>query len=91
MGGPARGEEGSGVPVGGGVRGGAACLTVRACVCMLEREREREAGVSRRAGGRAPVCKISTSGIALIQLTAELERDVELCLSRVEFTPQAPV
>lgn len=47
--------------------------------------------MSRRAGGRAPVCKISTSGIALIQLTAELERDVELCLSRVEFTPQAPV
>lgn len=38
-------------------------------------------------GGRALVCKISTSGIALIALTAELERDVEFCLSRVEFTP----
>lgn len=50
-------------------------------VCECERERKRE-----RGGGRASVCKISTSGIALIQLTAELERDVELCLSRVEFT-----
>lgn len=57
------------------------------CVCVFERE-GRAGG---RAGGRASVCKISTSGIALIQLTAELERDVELCLSRVEFTPQAPV
>ena len=32
-------------------------------------------------GGRALVCKISTTGIALIQLTAELGRDVEFCLS----------
>lgn len=54
---------------------------VRVCVC------ERVGGGGERWGS---VCKISTSGIALIQLTAELERDVELFLSRVEFTRQAP-
>lgn len=62
------------------------------CVCVREMERERETEQERERerergdGGRASVCKISTSGIALIQLTAELERDVEFCLSRVEFT-----
>lgn len=59
------------------------------CMCVCKREREREQGEregKREDGGRASVCKISTSGIALIQLTAELERDVEFCLSRVEFT-----
>lgn len=55
------------------------------CVCTREGEREREKR-EREDGGRASVCKISTSGIALIQLTAELERDVEFCLSRVELT-----
>lgn len=54
------------------------------CVCLCE------AGAAGWEGRRGSVCKISTSGIALIQLTAELERDVELCLSRVEFTRQAP-
>lgn len=58
------------------------------CVCVCEREKDgaREREGEREDGGRASVCKISTSGIALIQLTAELERDVEFCLSRVEFT-----
>lgn len=61
-------------------------------VCERERQREKKREGERRRereredGGRASVCKISTSGIALIQLTAELERDVEFCLSRVEFT-----
>lgn len=52
-------------------------------VCESERAREREG----EDGGRVSVCKISTSGIALIQLTAELERDVEFCLSRVGLPP----
>ena len=66
-------------------------MCVCVCVCVCEREerekdREREKERKREDGGSASVCKISTSGIALIQLTAELERDVEFCLSRVEFT-----
>ena len=57
------------------------------CVYVCVRERDRTSG---RMGEGGSVCKISTSGIALIQLTAELERDVEFCLSRVEFTRSAP-
>lgn len=62
------------------------CMCVFVCVCLRGGDREREGTM----GGRGSVCKISTSGIALIQLTAELERDVEFCLSRVEFTRSPP-
>ena len=69
---------------GGGV---VSVCCVYVCVREREREREREWG---RAGveewGKGPSLQDQHKWNCIDSVNAELERDVELCLSRVEFT-----